>query len=303
MNTAQILQHSDLCPRRAYYSLRWRPPSLSPRHILIEAIEHGLMAEGDAGDAAEVRAMDLAVDPGLDTAEPDLLSLAQHIAGLANITAWVVRGTSGPWQRPDPVGLADGSPWASGAFLSHSERSLRRVCLVDRWDAWTQMAVERSWDVLGECSTYGAGMGLLVVEIGKLRKGRWATPFTVGYRHPVQKSLRFRQRDGDDFGSTWQRVSRETDAATREEWLDAMVDDGVLAEMVHVHQVPVPDRAAELCNIALRRMARIREVKEPPEESLTACFSRIHPCPFRSCCPRGLEPSPELGFVPLTSLQ
>jgi hypothetical protein len=159
------------------------------------------------------------------------------------------------------------------------------------------MALERSWDVAGECAAYGVGMDCLIIEIGALRNGRWSNPLTRAYRHPVSKSLRFKRRDGDDFGSTWERVERENDKATREEWLDAMTDDGVLPDVVQVHSVGVSERAADWCNIALTKLRRIREAQEPPEESPSMCFDRIHPCPFRACCPRGLEPSPELGFV------
>jgi hypothetical protein len=143
-------------------------------------------------------------------------------------------------------------------------------------------------------------MDCLIVEIGSLRDGRWSNAFTRGYRHPVSKTLRFRKRDGDDFGSTWVKVEREHDSASREDWLDAMTEDGVLAEAVHVHSV-AQNRVPEILALAQVKMARIREAQEPPEENLTACFTRINPCPFRSCCPRGTEPSPEAGFVQITS--
>ena len=301
MNSAKLLLSSDLCLRRAWYSLRWRPPFLSPKEILYRAIEHGLGAAGDAGEAAEAHAMDLCVDPGLDTAETDLLGLATHIGAFANLLAWLLQGT-GAWKRPDPAILPDGSPWDSGAFLSATETHLRRVVLVDRWDSWAQLALERSWDVLGECSIYGVGMDCLIVEIGSLRDGRWSNAFTRGYRHPVSKTLRFRKRDGDDFGSTWVKVEREHDSASREDWLDATTEDGVLAEAVHVHQVQPTEAESRLAvDVAQRRIAAVTQPTSAPDPNLSVCFDRIRTCPFRSCCPRGLEPSPETGFVQITS--
>ena len=246
--------------------------------------------------------MDLAVSPGLDSGEADLLALATHIGAFASFLAWLLQGTSGPWKRPDPIALPDGSLWASGAFLSATEGHLRRVVLADRWDSWAQLALERSWDVLGETSMYGVGMDCLIVEIGSLRDGRWPTPFTRGYRHPVSKTLRFRKRDGDDFGSTWTKVEREHDAATREEWLDSMTEDGILAELIHFHSVGIPERGSAILELAQSKQTRILEAREPPEENLSSCFARINPCPFRSACPRGKEPRPELGFVQITSL-
>lgn len=295
MPTAPLLSRSDLCGLQAWYSLRWKPAALLPKQILTQAVEHGLSASGDAGEAAETRALDLAVDPGMDTAETDLLSLAQHIASFANFTAWVLRGQGSAWKRPDAIKLANGTLWQPAAFLDPSERHLRKVFLVSRWDSWLQTALERSWEVAGECSAYGVGMDCFIVEIGSIRHERWVNPFTVGYRHPVSKTLRFRKRDGEDFGGTWTKVSRETDSSSREEWLDTLVNDGVLTDVVHVHSVPPPERAAEFLDLARAKLASIGG--EIPSESLTACFDRIRPCPYRNCCPRGVEPSAQLGFV------
>ena len=299
--TVQILSSDDFCSRRAFYEQRWRPPVLRPKEILIQSVEHGLMADGDAGEAAEAESYRLATEIGLDTAETDLLGLAEHVSALANLLAWLLRGSQPPYKRPDDISLPDGSPWVSGAFLDASERGLRRVALVDRWDAWAQTALENSWAVMGETSAYGVGMSIVVVEIGQLRKGRWSNPFTTAYRHPVSKTLRFRKRDGDDFGSTWEKVWRERDKASREEWLDAMADDGVLAESIHVHQVDNPARG-ELTALAGSKLLRIGLTSTPPEPQFSQCFDRIHPCPFRSCCPRGEEPSESMGFVSIRGL-
>jgi hypothetical protein len=257
----------------------------------------------DPGEAAEAHAMDLAVDPGIDTSETDMLGLAAHVSSLANFITWILRGDSGTWKRPEPIRLPNGTLWNSGAFLGAQERSLRRVALVDRWDAWTQTAMDHAWNTMGECSVYQTAMDVMVVEIGSLRKGRWSNPFTIGYRHPVAKVLRFRKRDGDDFGSTWDRVEREHDSATREQWLDALTDDGVLAESIHVHHVDVPENSDAILALTEKKILRIEETVTPPDPQYSQCFQKINPCPFRSCCPRGIDPSPEIGFIPTSSNQ
>lgn len=296
MNTALLLAEDDFCVRRAFYSQRWHPAALRPKEILTCSVEAGLMDDGDAGEAAEAESLRLATEIGIDTEQSDLLSLAEHIGALANFLAWLLRGTQPPYKRPEPIRLPDGQEWASGAFLSQNERSLRQVKLVDRWDAWAQTALENSWQIMGECAAYRVPMSIVVVEIGKLRKGRWSNPFTTGCRHPVSKTLRFRKRDGDDFGSTWERVFRERDSATREEWLDAMAEDGVLAESLHVHTVE-PERVEARLELMQSKLSRIASTNEPPEPQLSQCFQRVHPCPFRACCPRGLEPNAEMGFL------
>ena len=298
MNSAQILAEDDVCRRRVFYAQRWTPPMLRPKEILVRSVEAGLMADGDAGDAAEAESLRLSTEIGIDTEQADLLSLAEHIGSLAHFLAWLLRGSQSPYKSPEPISLPDGTSWVSGSFLSQDERSLRRVSLVDRWDAWTQTALENSWGVFGECAAYQVPMSIVVVEIGQLRKGRWSNPFTTAYRHPVSKTLRFRKRDGDDFGSTWEKVFRETDKATREEWLDAMAEDGVLAENIHIHLVD-PERVQERTALAEAKLIRIQETRTPPEPQLSQCFQRVNPCPYRACCPRGEEPSESLGFLPL----
>jgi hypothetical protein len=296
MRAANLLRLSDLCARRAYYSSRWNPPSLTPKQTLYRAIEFGLESESD--DAAENEAYRLATEIGLDTAETDLLGLACHIASLADLITWILRQHA--WRRPERVKLSNGSLWESSAFLSQSETHLRRIVLVDRWDAWAQTSLEHSWDVAGECSVYGVAMDCLIVQIGSLRNGRWHTPLTMGYRHPVAKTLRFRKRDGEDFGPTWEKVFRENDGATKEQWLDALTEDGVLADVIQVHSFGVRRRAGEVVALAQSKLERLLKMVEVPEENRTICFDKIHPCPFRNVCPRGLGPSPETGFLPIT---
>jgi hypothetical protein len=140
-------------------------------------------------------------------------------------------------------------------------------------------------------------MDVIVVEIGSLRNGRWLSPFTAGWRHPIAKNLRFVKRNGDNFGGAWERVWRERDNASREQWLDAMNDDGVLAESMHILTIETPQRAAENVFIAESKLVRI-QTEGLPEPQLSQCFDRVRLCPFRSCCPQGIDPSAAAGFTP-----
>ena len=296
--TTTVLTQDDHCRRAAYYFQRWQVPALTPKAVLRQAIEHGLQSNADdPGETASDEAMRLATEQGLDTAETDLLGLAEHVSGLADFITWLLRATGLPYKRPEAIRLPEGSLWTSGAFLDASERGLRHIALVDRWDAWAQTALENSWPIIGETAAYQVPMSVIIVELGSLRRGRWTNPFTAGWRHPVAKVLRFQKRDGESFGATWERVYREHDNATREEWLDAMTEDGVLAESLHVFPVDVPERGGVILHELESKLIRIQSATEPPEPQYSMCFDRIRPCPFRVACPRGLEPSEELGFL------
>lgn len=291
--TPAILASDDWCHRQCFYLQRYPPLALTPREILRQAIEHGLSSEADdyAG-AAKDHAMELCASTVIDTAETDLLSLAEHIAHLAEMVVWIGR-TGSPWERPEPIAIGDGAQWRSGAFLSQNQAKLRHLICVDRWDALREMELRTSWQIAGECSAYQVPMDVVILVIGAMRAGRWASPFTTAWRHPVAKNLRFRKRDGNDFGAAWTKVLRERDGADRDEWLDALTEDGVLAECAHALSVDVPER--ETVTLSVRKLERIAAQGEVPEPQPSRCFDRMRPCAFRGCCPKGLEPS-EAGF-------
>jgi hypothetical protein len=301
MNSASQLLNDDQCRLRAYYSQRWQAPTVRSVEALYEAIEAGLTAESDAPwDVAEQAFYDLATTRGLDSAQTDLLGEASHLASLASMVTFLLRPER-PWKRPEAVKLPDGSTWEPASFLSQSEGHLRRLVLCGRWDAYRMIQEEHDWRTL-EGAIYGVPVDLVVVVLGQERDGRRHGPLSCGWRHPVSKTLRFKKRGGDDFGSSWERVWREQDHATREEWLDALVQDGLLPECVLIHPVEVQNRDAIL-HLAEAKLSRIQQTKTAPEPQLSRCFDRFHLCPYRSCCPRGLEPSPELGFLPTSSIR
>jgi hypothetical protein len=292
-----LLSSDDFCSRQAYYSLRWEPPALSPKSILLRAVEHGLMADTDDwGRAASDEAMRLCCEGAIDTAETNLLGLAEHVAALADIAAWTIR-TESPWERPEPVMVGD-HPWTPSCFTTGEDSTLRAIVVTDRMDAMREMAMRTSWAVQGESAVYGLPVDVICVSLGAMRAGRWSNPFTSAYRHPQNRVLRFCKRDGGAFDGRWEKVWREQDYATREEWLEAMTADGVLADAVRVLTVDVPEHASDIVRLADSKLDRIYG-KGLPEPQLSRCFDRVSPCPYRSACPEWREPSEASGFTAL----
>lgn len=289
-----LLSEDDRCHRAAYYSRLWLPPSIHPTTALYEAIERGLESpDEDPGEAASDHLMELATSRGLDSNQVDILGQAEHLAGIANLVTWMLR-TGAAWKRPDPVALPGGTMWTPSAFLSADESHLRRVVLCGRWDAYRMVEEEHNWRTL-ESAIYGVPMDLLVVVLGQERSGRRHGPLTKGWTHPVSKTLRFRKRDGTGFDGAWETVFRERAEFSRDQWLDTLVEDGVLGETILVHQIPTQDHA--LRELASEQLSRIENQKSVPEPQMSRCFDRFHPCQFRSCCPQGVEPSEDLGFT------
>jgi hypothetical protein len=231
----------------------------------------------------------------LDSNQTDILGEAEHLAGIASFVTWVLR-TGPAWKRPEPMKLPNGTIWTPGAFLDPSETHLRRIVLCSRWDAYRIIEEEHNWRTL-ESAVYGVPMYLVVIVLGQQRDGRRHGPLCKGWTHPVSKQLRFRKRDGGGFDANWTPIFREQSRFSRDEWLDALVEDGLLPETVLIHPVDVPQRADENISIAESKLVRI-QTEGLPEPQLSMCFDRLRLCPFRSCCPRGVEPSKETGFVP-----
>lgn len=295
--SSSLLNSDDRCRRLPFLSAQWEPSAISPMEALYSAVESGLTDTSDRepSDVAEDALMELATSRGLDSNQVDILGEASHLASLASMIAFLLR-PQGPWKRPEPFRMADGSYWTPGSFLDPMETHLRRVVLVGRWDVYRQVQEEHDWRTM-EAAIYRVPMDLVVVVLGQQRDGRRHGPLSRGYMHPVAKNLRFRKRDGGGFDGAWEPVFREKARFSKEEWLDAMVDDGVLQDVVMIHTVPVPDNAEQLCNIAMRKLERIKNTEKISEPQISQCFSRTHPCIFRGCCPSGSLPSMDNGFI------
>jgi len=296
-SSAVLLSTDDRCQRASYLSQQWELHIKSPMAALYQAIEAGLQSSSeDAGVAAGDELMTIAVQRGLDTDQSDLLGHATHLASISDMVTWLLRPEKA-WQRPADIQLGD-ITWKSSAFM-HGNNGLRRVILVDHWSAERELAESLSWRTMGESAVHDMPMTEYVVVIGPQRDGRRHGPLSKGYVHPVNGDLRLRKRDGESFGPTWGRAFRENAGFSREEWLEVLIEDGCLTDCILTVEVPVPEHAPEIRELAQKKLQRIQNTVELPEPQLSQCFSPIHPCQFKSCCPYWRLPSEKSGFLRL----
>lgn len=263
--------------------------------LLYRGVEYGLETPSDdPSQAAGDEVMRLAVSRPIDTPQTDLLGLADHTAALADMIVWILRPGEA-WERMTSC-VVGGEQWSASAYVHSS--GLRRIVLCDRWDEERLIQEAHDWRTL-EGTIYGLPMTLYIIVLGASRNGRRHGPLSKGWLHPVNQTLRFNKRDDTDFSDSWVSTFRENYLGTQEEWLESMIEDGVLTDCVRTHELAVPDEAyrEDIRKLAARKLARIRTQAEIPDPQLSQCDGPISPCQFSSCCPYSRMPSERNGFI------
>ena len=101
--------------------------------------------------------------------------------------------------------------------------------------------------------------------------------------------------------SMWWKALRVIPRISREEWLKAMADDGMLDDLTRTVTVDLPteNRLKELERVLQEKQAALSGLKGVPSPSYSSCWWP-RPCPFVKCCfaPKEQVPSLESGFLP-----
>lgn len=245
--------------------------------------------------------MELAADRGFDVEGKQLYEMAEHFGGLADLITTVLRERQGGWERPEDVSLPGGSKWSSASFLAPEQTFLRRVVLASRWSRERKASEQNSYFSLFEACIYQIPVRMTVMIIGQLREGKHYSGWTRASRHPVNKKLRFRfkPRKDSQYGANWEQVWRESVDTSRDAWLDAMREDGVMADLMFDVEVPVPieEVRRKVIGLAERRLREIEETTETPAPSPSQCFYPTK-CPYSCVCWQFRKsPTEQLGFV------
>ena len=266
---------------------------MSPLEMLTASVHHGL-TEGaeDPGESAGEHFVSLASNPGLELADSQYVyRCAMNHASVADLLVTAIRSK---WQPLTPI-----PPWSPSCFTA--DGYLRRFLPVQHWSEDREIFERRSWFCLGEVCHYRMPMQLVIAVVGHLSGGRRSGYFSKGLLHPQRSHLRFRRknRTTEPFKESWTPIYREDHPEiNRQKWLQALLDDDVLGQVLFVVNIPVPPESECIAiqDIAKRQMERLYEIKELPEKQLSTCFDPISPCPFRVCCHVEPESAPERGL-------
>lgn len=302
--TAEILEGLERCNRIAFWRCDWEKNRLTPAQFLEAGVRAALQEPDrkDIGQLAGETLYELAVTKELETKQQDVHSQIVHLAALADIVSTALRGRSeAPWLVPDPV---DG--WISNCLLSPDGSHLRRVIFVQNWSDERHYSVCRAWSSLGEVCHLAMPMQIAVIVAGQHKDGKYRSFWTRGLVHPANGKLRFRKKHQIDtpFKDSWQETWREDrDDITTQDWLQAMIGDGVLQDLCFKVDLPLPDKIQrqKIIDLEARKVDLINAMESLPDPNLSTCdWPTI--CPMRGPCHANQEPSRKWGFVPVQEI-
>lgn len=302
-NAPKLLTSSEHCKLSGYWDRDWEPEKINLLDLLQHGIREGLTStRSDFNEAAGERVVGIVAEREVASEFHDIYAQAVHHAAIADVTTCALRRpTDEPWAVPDPIRLPDGPEWHTGCFLSPSGTSLRRVALVSSWSDDRHFAEARSWFSLGEVCVYGMPMQQAVIVLGQHREGKRHGYWSKGFRHPVNKKLRFRRKNfsGEGFKESWETIFREDfDNIRTRDWLQAMLDDDVLKDAVFTVTIDVPPEGERqrIVDLAKSKLERLFALTEEPERQMTGCHWPL-PCLHRHHCDNNQPPNGRYGFV------
>jgi hypothetical protein len=282
----------------AFWMRSWQQYKMDDIQMLQAGIRIGVMEmeRKDWGQVAGEQVYALGLEPGLETNYFNVHDQVVHLASIADIVTTAIRKQQEkPWGIPPPVLLGkQGLQWNSSAYIDPSGSHLRRIVLVSNWSDERHYSEARSYFSLGEVCAYGLPMQQVVIVLGQNRSGKRHSAWTKGFRHPRNKKLRFRKKNDVTvpFNSNWDKVWREdfSDISTHD-WLQAMLDDGVLQDHCFTVQIDVPIQITRkhILDLMMRKLEAIEKLNTLPDEQMTGC-DWPYKCQFRKPCHSGGEP-------------
>ncbi len=242
----------------------------------------------DYGERSGEEVITLASDRGQDLEGHNLYRCALNHASIADLVTTSIRK---PEDQPCKT-VTKCSTWNISSLIDPGENYLRRFLPVSTWNPERQNHEIRSWFGIGEVCMVKMPMQMIVAILGPMNGGRRHGFWSKGLLHPQKKSLRFRlSRKAhvkiEGFKESWIPVYKEEhDEISRDKWLEAMNEDGVLPDSLFIVNIPVPGELElqRIRDMAARKMDVIARLTELPEKQLSTCHSPLGNCPFVSCC-------------------
>lgn len=310
---AATLSHLQSCSRRhllenEYAVAHWRAKVLFDAclRVGVRQVSEG-MAGGDAAKEMSARFMQEAANPGLDLPRgSDSYRLAKDYCAMLGT---ILRAAE-KWSLPRlgeaaTVALGDSHEWRPLAFETAAE--LHRIVTCEKWDEREMARELHGWYVFGDIAATGKEMVVHAVEIGRTRKGRRASPWARGWKHPSMPNLkmRFVNKAGQEF-KAWKPVYlAEYPHSNVQMWVEQMYEEGIAQSLMHEVRVSVPADEVRMDTLRQMRMEAARAAglagtawREMPM-SRGACDDRLSPCPWQHVCHQAVNKIEDTGLYVL----
>ena len=308
VTSPELLAGFEKCPRIAFWR-RFKRARLSTAETLQETLYRCLTAKESQdgvswGQMAGETVLDIASDPGIFTTSHNPYPCAMNHACLADLLITTLRKPGDKaWIRPEPV-----QNWTPACLMDPEGKTLRRIIIASHWTEERKLFESRNWFTVGEQAFYGLPMQLIVFVVGQERDGRRKSHWTVALKHTIGRTnIRFKRRVGNTSGGfkdSWVEIWREDhDEISRETWLNAMLKDDVMQELIYRIDLPALSEAhaEKIRDLAHVKLEAIEKMKAKPPIQLTGCDWPVR-CQFLNCChgSRESEPGPKFGFVEIS---
>lgn len=305
LGSAELITAFEECPRKAWFSLRWKKYKLTSTQMLQKGVAAAVAEKTrkDWGELAGEIIVGLGAEPGLISEQYDVYSEVIHLASMADVVSCAIRRPGdAPWRVPDAI-----DSWEpSNLFMSPDGSRLRRIVFSTSWSKDKHYSLCRSWHTMGPICHYQLPMQMIVIITGQHREGRYHSYWCHGLRHPVSKQLRFRKKQdkGTPFKASWIEIWRpDFDDISTEDWIAAMAQDEVLPDICFKVDVEVPPEEVREKMVALaeKKMDTIYDTKAIPDIQYSGCDWPTK-CNYLSPCHANLMPSGKFGFVRVDQL-
>jgi hypothetical protein len=279
--SAQLLDVFDRCPRRFAFERTHEPRSISLLGLLYAGMEGALLGNADA-------ITEITQQKDVNAGDLSPMSAIRHVECMAEVIGMALRAKLGVVCRPEPTSLGE-HEWHTGLFEARGE--LHRIILTSHMDDDSLRSFAHSWQTIGELAALERSITLTVVIIGAQRGGRRHSPWSKGFLHPIQKTLRIGRRKAggaDGFTTGWKEVWREQTEIKAETWLDRMKADEMLGDLIVSRKITYRGEDARMAQ-ARREMLLLAEEMMSPRTDYPMRRSSCDeigrpPCPFQPAC-------------------
>lgn len=251
--SAKSLTSLQRCPRQFLLEADFTPIRIRPKglfdHILRSALvtlSNGAAAKDCAADA-RAEFLESCANPGMDLPRgADSYRIALDYCAMLDT---ILRSAT-KWRLPalsasPPVRLSGVSDWQPDAYADDA-KTLHRIITVDGWGEGDRARELHGWGVVADLCLLNLPLIIHVIEIGRMREGRRASPWARAWRHPAMPNLRMRfaKKDGGQSFKGWiaYYLADHRDESA-DDWVAQMEKEGAAQSAIHTLRVDPPDDA------------------------------------------------------------